>query len=197
LSPSEALRGKIIMINAARDVVGIALKALGYSVNSTDPKQLKAAEALLLAQKPYVKSYSYISLSAQSELVDGGAWAAMIYNGDAITLQALNPNIVYAVPEEGSELWVDYLVVLAASPRQALAKTFINFLNEPENAARIARFVNYATPNKTAEQWLSAEFLQDTRIYPSAEILKQSEFYAELPPRMAKKINSIFSRLLQ
>ena len=196
LSPNEAVHGKIIMINTARDVLGMALKALGYSANSTDPEHLEEAEALLLAQKPYVKDYSYISLSEQSALVDGRAWAAMIYNGDALTLQAFNPNIVYAVPEEGSELWVDYLVVLAASPRQALAKTFINFLNEPQNAARNARFVHYATPNKAAEQWLPAEFLQDTRIYPSAEMLKKSEPYTELPPRIAKQVNTIFSRLL-
>jgi spermidine/putrescine transport system substrate-binding protein len=197
LSPDEALRGKIIMVNTARDVVGMALMALGYSASSIDLQHLEAAEALLLAQKPYVKSYSYVSLSKQSELVDGRAWATMIYNGDALTLQAFNPNIVYVVPEEGSELWIDYLVVLSASPHQSLAKAFINFVNEPRNAARIARFVNYATPNKAAEEWLPTEFLQDALIYPSAEILKRCESYSEWPPRVAKQVNSIFSQLLQ
>lgn len=196
-SPREALLGRIIMVNNARDVVGMALKALGHSLNSTDPEHLKAAETLLLAQKPYVKGYSYVSLGEQSELLDGRAWVAMMYNGDALALQARNPSIAYLVPEEGGEIWLDYLVVLASSPRQDLAKAFVNFVNEPPNAARNARYVHYATPNKTAEQWLPAEFLKDPCIYPSEEVLRRSEFHGELPPRAVKRINGIFSQLLQ
>lgn len=195
--PSEVLRGKIVMANSARDVIGMALKALGYSANSTSLKELEEAERLLLAQKRYVKSYSYVSLTKDSELVSGQVLAAMMYSGDALMVREHDSNIVYVVPEEGGELWIDYLTVLRSSPNKKLAMEFINFLNEPENAARLARFVHYATPNKAAEGLLPAEFLRDPDIYPSEAVLKRSECYVELPPRIAKQRNSIFTRLLQ
>ncbi len=193
--PAEALRGKIVMIKDSRDLIGMALKALGYSANSTDKKALAEAEQLLLAQKPYVKTYSYVSLAKDSVLVTGEAWMAMIYSGDALMLQEHHPDITYVVPEEGGNLWIDYLVVMRASTKQALARKFIDFLLEPKNAVRLAQFVYYATPNKTAEKMLPKDFLSDPVIYPSKDIVDKSESYTILPPRVLKKRNSIFSRV--
>ncbi|MBI3774364.1 MAG: spermidine/putrescine ABC transporter substrate-binding protein [Gammaproteobacteria bacterium] len=93
--PQPALRGKIVMIKHARDVIGMALKALGYSQNSGDPAQLAQARELVLAQKPFVRAYSYVSLGKESALVTGEAWAAMVFSGDSITLRELNPNIAF------------------------------------------------------------------------------------------------------
>ena len=71
LQPAESLRGKIGMVENSRDLLGMALKALGHSANSTDPAATKAAEQLLLAQKPYVKTYNYLALTEESALVSG------------------------------------------------------------------------------------------------------------------------------
>ncbi len=195
--PTEALRGRIVMTKNARDVIGMALKALGYSANSTAPEELAAAERLLLAQKPYVKSYGYVSLGADSELVTGQTAVAMMYSGDALQLKQHNPNIVYVVPEEGGEIWIDYLAILHAAPHRQLALKFINFLQEPANAARNALFTQYATPNRTAEKRLPDNFLRNPLIYPGEAVLRKSEFYVELPPRAAKQRNTLFARLLQ
>lgn len=196
LQPAEALRGKILMVKNARDVIGVALKTLGYSANSTDPRELAEAERLLLAQKPYVKGYSYVSLSPESELVKGEIVAAMLYNGDALQLKQWDTRITYVVPEEGTDLWVDYLTVLRSSAHRKLALDFINFLNEPENAARNARFIRFATPNQAAERLLPPEFLQNPLIYPGDDVLGKAEFLVELPPRAFKQRNSIFTKLL-
>jgi len=193
--PADALRGKIVMIKDSHDLIGMALKALGYSANSTDKKELAEAEQLLLAQKPYVKTYSYVSLTKESVLVTGEAWMAMMYSGDALMLKEHHPDITYVVPEEGGNIWIDYLVVMRASTKQALAHKFIDFLLEPKNAVRLAQFVYYATPNKTAEKMLPKDFLNDPVIYPSGEVLDKSESYAILPSRAAKTRNSIFSRV--
>ena len=194
--PAEALRGKIMMTRNARDVIGMALKALGYSANSTAPEELAAAERLLLAQKPYVKNYAYVSLGADSELVTGQIAVAMMYSGDALQLRQHNPNISYVVPEEGGEIWIDYLAILA-TPQRQLALQFINFLQEPANAARNALFTQYATPNRAAERRLPPNFLHNPLIYPDGTVLRKSEFHAELPPRVAKQRNTLFARLLQ
>lgn len=193
--PADALRGKIVMIKDSRDLIGMALKALGYSANSTDKKALAEAEQLLLAQKPYVKTYSYLSLSKDSVLVTGEAWMAMMYSGDALMVKEFHPDIEYVVPEEGGNLWVDYLVVMRASPRQELARKFIDFLLEPKNAARLAQFVYYATPNRAAEKLLPKDFLADPVIYPPRSVLEKSESYNIYPPRVQKRRNNIFTRV--
>jgi len=197
MRPAESLRGRIGMVENSRDALGMALKALGYSANSTDSSQIKAAEQLLLAQKPYVKTYAYIALNEESALVTGDVIATMIYSGDALMVQEHHEEIDYVVPSEGGNIWVDYLVVLEHSKNKELANAFLNFINEPENAAQLAEFVYYATPNKGAEKLLPAEFLEDPVIYPSEAVLGKSEFYKPLAPRAMKKRNIAFSRALQ
>lgn len=196
-SPPEELRGRIGMIRDSRDTVGMALAALGHSPNSTDPNALAEAERLLLAQKPFVNSYSYLSLSDDSAMVTGDLWAAMIYSGDALALQEHNEDITYVVPEEGTIIWVDYFTVMSSSRNKDLAWKFINFINQPENAAKNADYVYYATPNTSAERHLSQEFLSDDTIYPSDELLRRSETYAQLPPRALRRYVTILARVLQ
>ncbi len=197
LKPEKAMRGKIAMIESSRDLMTVALKAQGYSANSADAAEIKAAEQLLLAQKPFVKSYNYLALSEESALVTGDVVASMLYSGDALMVQEHNENIEYVLPEEGGNIWVDYLVVLDKSRNKDLAFALINFLNAPENAAQLAEFVYYATPNKAAEQLLPAEFLEDPVIYPSKEALVNSEFHTPLPPRAVKKRNLATSKVLK
>ncbi|MDH3691367.1 MAG: spermidine/putrescine ABC transporter substrate-binding protein, partial [Gammaproteobacteria bacterium] len=86
-NPPESLRGKIVMMNYNRDLIGAALKSLGYSLNTSDRKQLAAAEQVLQRQKPYVHSYSYVSLGEESALVTGEVVMSMMYSGDALMLQ--------------------------------------------------------------------------------------------------------------
>jgi spermidine/putrescine transport system substrate-binding protein len=197
LQPAETLRGKIGMIENSRDLLGMALKALGHSANSTDPTAVKAAEQLLLAQKPYVKTYNYLALTEESALVSGDIVAAMVYSGDALMVQEHDENIQYVLPAEGGNIWVDYLAVVENSRNKDLAWAFINFLNEPEHAAQLAEYVYYATPNTAAEKLLPQEFLADPVIYPGKEALARSEFHAPLPPRAVKKRNLAFARVRQ
>ena len=194
--PVEKLRGKILMINDVRDAVGMALKSLDYSANSTSSEGLAKAEKLLMAQRPFVKRYGYHALTEDSGLVKGDFLMAMLYNGDALTLQDFSPHIGFSVPVEGTNIWCDFLMVMEASPRKDLAMSFINFLNEPENAARLAEYVNYASPNKAALKLLPKDHLEDPVIYPDKEVLDRSEFYKMLPPRVQKKYNTIFSKVL-
>ena len=73
---------------------------------------------MLLAQKPHVKTYTYIALSEESALVSGDIIAAMLYSGDALMVQEHHEEIDYVVPTEGGNIWVDYLAVLEGSKEQ-------------------------------------------------------------------------------
>jgi spermidine/putrescine transport system substrate-binding protein len=197
LRPDPGLKGRIVMMNSSRELLGVALKALGHSMNSVDPDELAAAESLLLAQRPYVKDYFYVALSEQSALVSGEAVASMIYNGDALMLKEHHPDLAYAVPAEGSLLWVDYLTVMARSDRKALAHAFIDFLNEPEIAAQLAEYLHYPSPNTEAERLLPEAHRADPVVHPPPEVMARLEPSRKLEPHGAKLRNEIFARIVQ
>jgi spermidine/putrescine transport system substrate-binding protein len=195
LDPPASAQGKIAMVNDSFEVVGAALKSLGHSINTSDREALAAAERMLLAQKPHVRSYNLIRTTEESALVTGDVVAAMIYNGDALVVQEHHPSIAFVHPEEGTMLWCDYMAVGAKSNHPDLAHAFIDFVNEPENAARNAEYVYYATPNRAAEKLLPKKFREDPHVYPPAHILRKSEFFGKLTPRGARKRVEIFSHL--
>jgi spermidine/putrescine transport system substrate-binding protein len=196
LQPAEVLKGRVAMLSSSRDLIGVALKALGYSLNSIDTQELKEAEALLQAQAPAVKTYKAVSRDANSALVNGQVAMSMMYNGGALMLQQYHDDIAFVLPKEGGNIWVDYVSVLSGSVNKAAAKQFINFLNEPEIAARLAQFVYFATPNLAAEALLPAELKGDPVIYPSGKSLEKSETNHRLPARTQKIRAVIFSRLV-
>lgn len=195
--PTDDLKGKIMMINDGRDTIGIALKTLGFSINSNNAEELKQVEKLLLDQKPFVNSYGYIDLDEDSSLIKGTTWMTMVYSGDGITLADMHPGIRFVVPEEGTNIWSDHIAIMAASNHKELAHQFINFLNEPDNAAKLATTLNFATPNAAAKQYLEDDFLNDPRVFPNAQILEHSEIHQEFSPREQKKRNELFLRVTQ
>lgn len=195
--PAPDLRGHIAMLSSQREIMGMALKAAGHSVNSTAHGEIDEAMKILVAQKPFVRAYQQALLNEKSELVTGDVSMRMMFNGDALLLRKLNPNIEYVVPSEGSALWVDYMTVMANAPNPKLAYAFLDFINEPANAARNAGFVNFATPNVAATKLMPAEYLKNPSIYPDTKTLANSELFTPLPPRALSYRNTQFSRLLQ
>jgi len=193
LNPVPALRGRIVMMNASRDLLGIALKALGHSANSVDPDQLAAAGELLTRQKPFVKDYYFVTLTEDSVLVTGDIIAAMVYNGDGLALQEHHEALQYLVPEEGSLLWVDYLAILASSPNKAMAHRFLDFISRPEQAAKLAEYLHYATPNQAAKAMLPATTLEDQRIYPPASVMEKLEAPVPLSAAGQRLRNEIYN----
>lgn len=195
--PAPPLQGHIAMLSHNRDLVGMALMALGHSGNSVNDAELTQAELLLLAQRPHVRTYGYIGLTPDSAMISGEVAAAMMFNGDALMLQEYEPRIRFTVPAEGGNLWVDYFAVLNRSARKDLAFALIDFLNEPENAAQAAQFVYYAPTNEAAKALLPDEFLSDPVIYPDPDTLQRSEFFQPLPPRVIRRYNSITANVVR
>lgn len=189
--PAKELHGAIAMYRNTVDLIPAALKALGYSANDTTSEALEQVEQLLIEQKPYVLTYDYLSLNEDSALVSGDIKSAMFYSSDALMVKEFDDNITYIIPSEGTMIWIDHLVVMKSSKHKELAWQFINFLNEPVNAAQLAEWVHGATPNTAAAKLLPEEILQDTVIYPDIKILEKSEVNQPLPARIIKKRNRI------
>lgn len=193
--PDAAMVGRIMMIADSYDLIGMALKALGFSMNSADPSQLDQATALLLEQKPALRGYGTLDLGPESQLVSGELVAAMSYSGDAATLMEQHDAIRYLVPEEGGPIWIDYLTI-GAHGQPDLAAAFIDFLNRPEVAAQNAQYLYYATPNLAAKELVQKDFLSDPLIYPSAETLARCEHYSLLPPEAIRRRIQAYSGIV-
>jgi len=195
-NPGSDLKGKITLIESAREVLAMALKSLGYSLNTSNKQQFNEGLALMRQQAPFVGSYNYVDLDETSALISGETVAAMMYNGDALMLQEHSDQIAYVLPSEGGNIWVDYLAIPAKAKNPQAAMAFINFLNKPKQAAQLASYVYYASPNRGAWPHLSKEFLQDKTIFPGQKSLEQSEFFAPLSPRLLKKLNQAFQKIV-
>lgn len=178
---NEKYARKIFMMDSVRDSVGITLKMLGYSLNSTNPDQLKEAEAKLMEQKHLLLAYT--GDEVKDKMIAGEAAMAVVYSGDAITCmdpEEGNPDLAYAVPEEGTNLWFDAMCILAGSEHKEEAMKFIDFMCRTDIAAMNRDFINYSTPQTEVYDALPDEIKNDPVQYPSQEILDKSEVFADL-----------------
>ncbi|MEX0777970.1 MAG: spermidine/putrescine ABC transporter substrate-binding protein [Phycisphaeraceae bacterium] len=168
--------GRFVMMDSMRDTLGAALKYRGESMNSVDPQKVKAAGELVLAAKRSSKCLGFEGgVGGVNKIKTGEADLAMVYNGDAIREGRDNPNIGYAVPKEGGDIWVDVMLVLGKAPNAGGAHRFINFILDPQNGAKLSNYNRYATPNKDSLPLIRAEDRANPAIYPPAEVMKTLE----------------------
>ena len=171
-------RGKISMLNDQREVFGAVLRSMGASMNTKDPALIEAAKARLLVQKPLVKAYAsehYDQLLASGDVVLAHGWG-----GPVARAMRDRPSIRYVVPKEGGTLWADCLVVLKSSPRKELAMQFINYLLEPQVAARTAERLLFASANKAARPFVPSRILDNPAIYPPLDLLPRLEWMTDV-----------------
>ena len=168
---SDEYSGRIALLNEA--VLEAALKYLGHSYNSTDPAEIKAAEELLIRQKPHVKVFA--EDNGQDLLLSGEVDLTMEWNGDILQVMAEDDDISYVVPKEGSLVWQDCLCIPKGAPHPENAHKFINYILDAEAGAAIADFIQYATPNKAARALLPDEYNNNPAIFPNDETLARCE----------------------
>ncbi len=171
--------GPFVLLDSMRDTIGAALKYKGWSMNSTTPAQLKEARDLIVAAKKRSLGFAN-TVGGRAKVLDKGARAAMCFSGEAARGMIDDPDTIYFIPKEGSEIWVDNLSILAQAAHRDLAEKFINFILEPEIGAKISNKYQFATPNAAAKKLVQPELLKNPVIYPSEETMKTLEFLKDL-----------------
>lgn len=195
----KKFEGKIFMFDNARDSFAIALKKLGYSMNTTDPKHWEAAYEALVEQKPLVQGYFMDQVFQKMTSEEG--WLAPYYSGDgANMMKKFNEedgieNIGFFVPDQGTNLFVDAMCVLENSKNQEIAEQYINFMCRPDVAAANAEYICYSTPHTEALQMLSEEVRNEEMFYPSKETLENTEVYITLPTETNKLQKDLWIKL--
>jgi spermidine/putrescine transport system substrate-binding protein len=170
--------GRYTVLDSSPEVVGSALKMLGYSYNSTDAKELDEATAELLKLKPHVRK---ITSSMREIMISGEAWISLTWNGEAGYVAADAADTVYKVPTEGTEVWTDNWCVVADPPHPAAAHAFINWHLEPEQQARDTSYHYYGGVVEGEEEFLKPALANDPAIYPSADVTANLEFATANP----------------
>jgi spermidine/putrescine transport system substrate-binding protein len=155
LLDSDKYAGRIALLADARMVMGIALKYLGYSMNSKSEEEVNKARDLLIKQKP-------------NNLV-------MEWNGDIISVMSEDADIGYAVPKEGTNVWMDNICIPVGAPHPENAHAFLNHILDKEVNAEIASTIHYATADKAAQALIPQEDLSNPAIYPPEEVIAASE----------------------
>ncbi|MBR5515471.1 MAG: ABC transporter substrate-binding protein [Clostridia bacterium] len=190
---NEKYANNILMFNNSRDAFAISLFREGYSVNTSNLKQLEAAARELEKQKPIVQSY------VMDEVFDkmGGGEAALApyYAGDAITMMEDNPDLGFAVPKEGTNLFTDSMCIPKGAQNKEAAEMFINFMCETETALRNIEYICYSTPHTEAFKLLPEDVQNNGIYYPDLEKIKTERFYA-LPETTTKQIDKMWTDIM-
>lgn len=167
-------KGKVLLSSDLRDTMGIALKALGYSVNSRKEEEIKAAYDFLVQLKPSVLVFNVES--TKQAFIGGEVAIGMSWNGDAVIAMEENPDLQFVYPKEGLPLWLDLLAIPSGAEHKDNAHAFINFTLRPEIAKLIVEEFLYSTPNAAAQALLSDDLRESRVVSPTAEDLGASEF---------------------
>ncbi|WP_071396483.1 ABC transporter substrate-binding protein [Bacillus tuaregi] len=184
------LKNDILMVDGAREVMGIGLNSLHYSLNDKNKAHLREAKAKLKSLTPNIKAI--VGDEIKILMANEEAPIGVVWSGDAADIMWENEKLDYVVPEEGSNLWFDNMVIPKTAKNVEGAHQFINFMLDPENAAKNTDYVSYSTPNQEALKYLDEEVVTDERFYPDEELTNRLEVYENLGKKMLSYYNELY-----
>jgi putative spermidine/putrescine transport system substrate-binding protein/putrescine transport system substrate-binding protein len=189
----------VAIIDNPTQVLPITLNYLGLPPHSHEPADYKKAEAALFKIRPYVQYFhasKYIS-----DLANGNVCAVIGFNGDVVQAAASareaknGIDIAYSIPDEGTTLWFDMVVMPKSAPHEKNGYTYMNYLLEPKVIANISNSIHYANPNAAANEFLTPAVKQDLAIYPPKEVMDKLFTVEELPAAIARLTTRLWTKL--
>jgi len=181
------------MLDSLRDSIAVALIKSGYSINTRDLNELEAAKQALIEQKPLV--LAYVGDEVKDKMIGGEAALALVWSGEAMSAIKENPDLAYAIPKEGSNLWVDAMAIPANAQNKEAAELFINFMCETDIAYKNADYIGYSTAHKEAVKLLPEEILNNLAGYPPIEDLENCVVFKDLG-EFTKEYDRIWTEIM-
>ena len=193
---SEAVRGRMTMLDDPEDVIGACLLKLGLSFNTTRETDLMAARREAIAVKRYLRAF--INAEVRDQLVAGDVVAAQIWSttaSQAINSEQKSVPLGFSYPREGFPVYCDNAVILAESRRRELAHEFLNFLLQPEIAAANASVGETATTNAGGRALLPPAVRESVMLYGTPEIFKRAVWPEASPPEVQRLKDRIWTEI--
>ena len=158
----EKYAGQILMQDSVRDAFMIALLKNGFSLNTLNPDEIRIATDDLIAQKPLVQAY--VIDQVRDKMIGEEAAIGVIYSGEAIYTARENPNLVYVVPKEGTNVWIDAWVITKGSKNVENAEKWIDFMCRADIALKNFEYITYSTPNVAAQELIEDEDIKNSPV---------------------------------
>ena len=187
---NEKYSGKILMFDNPRDAFAIAESILGYSLNTENENELRAAADLLTKQKGLVQSYVMDQIF--DKMQRGEAWAAPYYAGDYLTMVEENPDLAFSFPEEGFNIFIDAMCIPKGCQNKEGAEAFINFLCRPDICAANLDYLGYSAPETAAKELMDPEVTSSPVAYPDDETLARTESFGALSTQATQMMNDLW-----
>ena len=171
-------KNRVLLLGDIRDVLGMALKVSGFSVNATKESEIKAAYELLVKLLPNVLAFndaSPITFYLNDEVSLGMNTSDMAYRA-----YVQNPQIQYIYPKEGAILWMDNLCIVKNTEHYENALKFIDFILRPDIAKTINEKIGASTPNLAALKLLPEKVRNNPIVNPSDDDLKNAEYEVDI-----------------
>lgn len=175
---NPSYRHQLMLLDDSREVFSMALISLGYSVNDKNPKHIHQAYLKLKALLPNVKIISVDN--AINLFVDEDMTLGMGFSGYVYLMQQENSDVEYVYPKDHVVLWIDCVSILANAPHPDNSHRFINFINRPDIAAKIAIYTGLSTPNAAALPLLPSNMRTSPILNPPLDVLKRTEMENDL-----------------
>jgi spermidine/putrescine transport system substrate-binding protein len=168
-------KGKVDFLNEVRETVPLVMKCEGTDpAKATEADWMKAIEKIKgAAESGQIRRFTGNDYAR--DLTSGDAAAVIGWSGDAVQLQADNPNLEWRVPTQGCMQWSEDMVVPIGAPNPTAAEAFMNYVYNPKNQAPIAEYINYVTPVEGVKQLFEKtdpELAKNPLIFPSPEFTK-------------------------
>ncbi len=166
---------EVLMQDSVRDLFGVALKRLGYSLNTSNEQELQEAKQSLIEQKPIVQAY--VVDEVRDKMVGGEAKMGVIFSGEAEYTRELNPDMAYVIPKEGTNVWIDSWVITKESKHKEAAEKWIDFMCRADIALKNFEYIYYSTPNVAAQELMDEETRNNEVLFPDLSQYQNLEAY--------------------
>jgi spermidine/putrescine transport system substrate-binding protein len=178
-------KGRVTMLSEPYDSAGLVMLMDGVDASKASIGQIQTAIQKISKANDAGQFRRFTGNDYTTDLAKGNVWLAAAYSGDMVQLQSDNPDLRFAYPEEGSMLFTDNMMMPAKVQHPYAAETLMNFVYEPEVAAKIAAYVNYISPVRGIREILQKsdpEIADNELIFPSAEVRQTLHPYPALSP---------------
>ena len=175
---NDNYKDRLILLNDSREVIGMALKKRGYSVNAKNPDEIGKAMDDLYRLSPLILAYDTDTI--KQKFIAEEAWIGTMWSGDASFSYLENPDIAFVIPKEGAVIWADTFAIPKGAKNKELAEAFINYLYDPEVSAKNYEYIGYNDPNTKSAPYHSEEYKSDPMLRAAKEYISLGEWIEDL-----------------
>ena len=194
-----AYKGKVTMLTEMRDTVGVVAAGLGFDPEKATVDQFMKAIDKIGEASESGQIRGFTGNEYTKDITKGDSEILIGWSGDAVQLEADNPNIKFVAPETGVHLWTDNMQTPVGAPHAYTAEKMIDFVYRPEIQADIAEYVNYICPVEGVQEILakrSPELARNQLIFPNEETLSNAFIFRELKPDEERQLDEAFQKVI-